>query len=136
MFVTACASQPVLGVFDIGSVSVDDTTLRVAIAASDEERAQGLRGVDTLPDGVDGMLFVFGEERPASFGMEDTIIPLDIWWFDGDGVLLGSTDLEPCPGPPCPVYASPGGVAWALETPAGSQQFEPGALLVPPDRNG
>lgn len=117
--------------FEIAPVEVGDHAMAVAVAASDEQRSQGLRGVESLPDGVDGMLFAFGEPRPASFVMEDTLIPLDIWWFDGDGVLLGSTAMEPCEQF-CEVYPSPGEVAWAMETPAGEWQFPPGSVLVPP----
>lgn len=109
-----------------------DTTLTVAIAETLEQRSQGLRDVESLPVGLDGMLFVFGEPRPATFGMEDTLIPLDIWWFDGDGLLVGSTTMETCTDGACPPYPSPGGVSWALETPAGEWRFAPGAELAPP----
>jgi uncharacterized protein len=106
--------------------------LTVAIAESLDQRSQGLRDLEALPDGLDGMIFAFGEERSATFGMEDTLIPLDIWWFDGDGRLLGSTAMEPCPETPCPSYPSPGEVSWALETPAGERRFSSGAVLAPP----
>ena len=108
------------------------TTLTVAVAETSGQRSQGLREVESLPAGLDGMLFVFGEERSASFGMEDTLIPLDIWWFDEDGLLVGSTTMEPCSDGACPSYPSPGGVSWALETPAGEWRFAAGAELAPP----
>jgi uncharacterized protein len=106
--------------------------LTVAVAETPDQRSQGLRDVEALPAGLDGMLFVFGEERSATFGMKDTLIPLDIWWFDGDGRLLGSTTMEPCPGSSCPSYPSPGEVSWALETPAGEWRFDADALLTLP----
>jgi uncharacterized protein len=106
--------------------------LTVAVAETPDQRSQGLRDVEALPDGLDGMLFVFGEARPATFGMEDTVIPLDIWWFDGEGQLLGSTTMEPCPDTPCPSYPSPGEVSWALESPAGELRFAADAVLSPP----
>lgn len=102
----------------------------MALAETGEQRSQGLRGVEGLPEGLDGMLFVFEEARPATFGMRETLIPLDIWWFDGNGRLLGSTEMEPCPSEPCPNYGSPGEVAWALETPAGQIEFSPGDTLT------
>jgi uncharacterized protein len=128
----ACAAQPTLEGFEIDEISVGDTTLTVAVAETSDQRSQGLREVDSLPAGLDGMLFVFGEERTATFGMEDTVIPLDIWWFDGGGRLIGSTTMEPCPEVPCPSYPSPGDVSWALETPAGEWRFASGAMLKPP----
>ncbi|HEU4894620.1 MAG TPA: DUF192 domain-containing protein [Acidimicrobiia bacterium] len=118
--------------FEVDEIDVGDTTLTVAIAETLEQRSQGLGEVESLPAGLDGMLFVFGEERPATFGMADTVIPLDIWWFDGDGTLIGSTTMEPCPEASCPSYPSPGEVSWALETLAGEWRFAPGAALVPP----
>ncbi|HSM45840.1 MAG TPA: DUF192 domain-containing protein [Acidimicrobiia bacterium] len=93
-------------------------------------RNQGLRSVEALPDDVDGMLFVFEEPRPATFGMRDTLLPLDIWWFDADGVLLGSARMEPCSSDPCPSYGSPGPISWALETPAGALDLTAGQRLV------
>ena len=76
------------------------------------------------------MLFVFEAPRPAGFHMRNTLMELDIWWFDSSGDLLGSTEMEPCPSEPCPNYGSPGEVAWALETPAGQVELAPGDTLT------
>jgi len=100
--------------------------MTVAVAETSAQRNQGLRDVESLPAGIDGMLFVFGEPRPATFGMRDTSMPLDIWWFDAEGLLLGSARMEPCTSVSCPGYASPGEVSWALETPAGAVKLAPG----------
>ena len=86
-------------------------------------------GVESLPEGVDGMLFVFDDPRPATFVMRNTLMPLDIWWFNGSGVLVGFTEMEPCVAEPCTQYRSPGIIGWALETPLGVQEFRPGDQL-------
>lgn len=104
--------------------------MTVLVADTPSLREQGLRGVEALPDEVDGMLFMFEEPRPATFGMRDTLIPLDIWWFDAGGVLLGSARMEPCLSAPCPSYGSPGPISWALETPAGEIDLRAGDRLV------
>ena len=78
---------------------------------------------------LDGMLFVYDIETQATYGMLNTPMPLDIWWFDGDGVLLGTTEMEPCPFEPCVRYASPGPVRWVLETPRGAFDLEVGSVL-------
>lgn len=83
-----------------------------------------------MPPGIDGMLFVFEEPRTATFVMRDTLIPLDIWWFDEEGLLLGSAEMEPCTIVPCTGYGSPGEVAWALETPLGEVEPVPGDMLT------
>jgi uncharacterized protein len=102
--------------------------LLVAVASTPEQRSQGLRHLEEL-DGYEGMLFVFDDPRSATFGMEDTLIALDIWWFDAAGMLLGSTTMEPCEATPCPSYGSPGEIGWALETPAGEWEFVMGSQL-------
>lgn len=79
------------------------------------------------------MLFSFGAPTVATFGMRDTLIPLDIWWFDEQGRLLGSTRMEPCRSAPCTNYGSPGEIVWALETPAGQVEVGPGDTLVVTD---
>lgn len=75
------------------------------------------------------MLFVYDRPASATFGMLDTLIQLDIWWFDEDGHLLGSAEMEPCPEEPCTDYRSPGPVMWVLETTAGEFEFSTGARL-------
>jgi len=126
----ACVPQTTLGEFATIEIEVGGQRLTVASAGSPQERNQGLRGVEALPRGIDGMLFSFGEPTVATFGMRDTLIPLDIWWFDEQGRLLGSTRMEPCPSPPCTNYGSPGEIVWALETPAGQVELTPGDTLV------
>jgi uncharacterized protein len=125
----ACATTPSLEGFEVTEIDVGGRLLTVAVAETSSERSQGLRGVEQMPAGLDGMLFVFEETRSATFGMRDTLIPLDIWWFNEEGRLLGSTEMEPCTTEDCPTYPSPGEVAWALETPMGEFGFPPGALL-------
>ncbi len=126
-----CAqTTPSLAGFDTAGVEVGGETLTVAMAETPQQRSQGLRSVEELPEGLDGMLFVFEEARPATFGMRDTLIPLDIWWFDANGRLVGSTEMAPCPSEPCPNYGSPGEVAWVLETAAGDVELAPGDTLT------
>jgi uncharacterized protein len=115
--------------FETAEIEVGEEPLTVALAQTSSQRSQGLRDVEELPDGLDGMLFVFEETREASFGMRDTLIPLDIWWFDAGGTLIGSTAMELCSSS-CPTYPSPGAVAWALETPQGQRQFGSGDALT------
>lgn len=115
--------------FPVTSIQVGETALSVWVADDATERYQGLREVAELPAGIDGMLFVYEAPTPATFGMLDTLIPLDIWWFDGNGLLVGSGEMEPCPEEPCASYRSPGPVMWVLETPSGTHDFAAGAPL-------
>lgn len=116
--------------WELVSVSVGEEILLVAVADDPDERAQGLMGVEDFGD-LDGMLFVFPEESFAGFGMKDTLVPLDIAFFDQEGILVDALTMEPCETDPCPVYLASGSFAWALETPAGSLgDPSPGAALI------
>jgi uncharacterized membrane protein (UPF0127 family) len=62
--------------------------------------------------------------------MDGVAMPLDIAWFDGDGVLIGTAEMTPCPAEPCPRYTAPGPYRWALEAPPGAfGDLSPGARL-------
>ena len=127
--VAGCATTTGLAGFATATIEVGDQPLTVLLAETSTQRRQGLREVPSLPVGIDGMLFVWDAPTTATFGMLDTMMPLDIWWFDGDGILLGSTRMEPCPAEPCAGHGSPGPIRWALETPAGEFELETGARL-------
>jgi len=92
--------------------------LEVALAGTPELHAQGLMGVTDL-GGLDGMLFVFDKEADLTFWMFNTLIPLDIVFFDSQGGFVSSTRMEPCPAKPCPTYPSGAPARYALEMPAG-----------------
>ena len=104
----------------------------MAVADTPPLRSQGLQGMDGLPEGLDGMLFVFELPKTASFHMRTVGFDLDIWWFDEDGSLLGSTEMVTCPDIECVNYPSPGRVKWALETAHASYAFTPGQTLELP----
>jgi uncharacterized membrane protein (UPF0127 family) len=110
------------------SIAVGEQELLVAIADEPAERGSGLMEVEDL-GALDGMLFVYDVEAQATFFMLNTLIPLDVWWFDGDGILIGTAGMDPCPFEPCVSYGSPGPVRWVLETPLGDFDFEMGSLL-------
>lgn len=128
--VAACADdQGSLAGFESADIDVDGTSLTVALAETSSQRNQGLRNVGGLPESLDGMLFTWDVPIAATFGMGDVLFPLDIWWFDEDGHLLGSTEMSTCPDGDCVGYRAPGPVLWALETPAGEYDFRPGARI-------
>lgn len=88
------------------------------VAADDAARAQGLMGVDPLPDGA-GMLFVYPDERTGAFWMKDTLVPLDIAFIAADGTVRAVLTMEPCAADPCPIYDPRVEYLAALEVPAG-----------------
>ena len=84
--------------------------------------SEGMRGRTDF-GGADGMLFDLGREvdpRGTKFTMAGVSIPLDIAWFDGNGVLVGSTSMPLCEADACPVYAPDSPYRWAIEAPVGA----------------
>lgn len=63
------------------------STIEAAIADDDEERSQGLMDVDELPADK-GMLFIFDENKPRSFWMANTPLPLDIIFVNADKTIV------------------------------------------------
>lgn len=110
---------------DTATVVVGEQELVVAVADTSAERSQGLRQAIDL-GGLDGMLFSHDAEGPVSYGMRDTLIPLDIWFIDAEGTIVGTSEMEPCESEPCPSYPSPEPVLWVLETELGRYDFSIG----------
>lgn len=108
---------------------VGDLELTLAVAETPAQRSQGLQGITDLPPGLDGMLFVYEQPSTAKFHMRTVGVELDVWWFDGDGKLIGSTEMDTCLDTECVKYPSPGVIGWAVETPRDDYDLLPGQLL-------
>lgn len=74
-FLGCCQSDRTVVTITTGSGGT--LQVRVELADTAQERAQGLMFRENLPEG-EGMLFVFPEETLGSFWMKDTPISLDI----------------------------------------------------------
>lgn len=59
------------------------TTIRSAVAESEEERNAGLMDIENLPEDS-GMLFLFDDEQQRSFWMANTPLSLDIIYVNSD----------------------------------------------------
>lgn len=109
---------PQLEGFAVESVPVGDREMLLAIADDPTLRAQGLMGVTDLGD-LDGMLF-FWRHDGSPMWMKDTVIPLDVAWFNEDGTFKHRAAMTPCTVEPCPTYAPADlDFRFAIEAPLG-----------------
>ena len=126
----APALPPQLADSETTTVTIDGEEWFVAVADTRELRNKGLRFVDDLGD-LDGMLFIFDEEKLVSFTMEDTVIPLDIAFFNGAGRLVNLDHMVPCNSRDCPSYIPQGPVRYAVEAREGALiDIAPGAEIA------
>ena len=69
-------------------------TVVAEVAASEEERAEGLMYRESVPDGT-GMLFVFPDSQIRSFWMANTYVALDIAYMDPSYRIVDVIAMEP-----------------------------------------
>lgn len=126
------AASGALDQFEIVTrITIDGDVYRVAVADTPERRSRGLMGVTELGE-REGMLFIFESDVDSGFWMKDTLIPLDIAFFDSSGSYVDGFAMEPCLEDPCPSYTPSGFYRYAVETGEGDlAAVGPGSVLVP-----
>jgi uncharacterized membrane protein (UPF0127 family) len=75
-------------------VIVGADTIVAEVAATPQERSEGLMYRDEVPDGT-GMLFVFPDNQIRSFWMANTYVPLDIAYLDPSFRVVDIQQMEP-----------------------------------------
>lgn len=75
-------------------VEVNDKEYSVKVAYTEEEKIQGLQGVEQLPEN-EGMLFIYDEPQTVQYWMKDTLIPLDIIFINDDEEVISVYNGNP-----------------------------------------
>lgn len=120
--VLAATALPVHAAGSLPWIELHGHRIDVEIADNDASRAQGLMYRTALaPD--HGMLFIFDDSAVRTFWMKNTLIPLDMLFFDADRKLVSIQHrVPPCHADPCPVYPSTGPAMYVLELAGGEAE--------------
>jgi YVTN family beta-propeller protein len=87
-----------------------------------EESMRGLMFRKHLP-GNAGMLFAYYDEKPRTFWMKNTLIPLDMIFVDSNSKIIEiKENVPPCAQDECPTYPSKEPAQYVLEVNAGFVQ--------------
>ena len=76
------------------TLTVGSQHLSAEIARTPDELSQGLMFRTKMGDN-EGMLFCLTQEGPASFWMENTLLPLSVAYLDRNGKILEIHDMQP-----------------------------------------
>ncbi|WP_306849406.1 DUF192 domain-containing protein [Luteibacter jiangsuensis] len=102
------------------SVTLHGKRFSTEFATDDASRELGLMNRTSLA-ADHSMLFIFTDEQPRAFWMKNTLIPLDILYFDRERKLISmQLNAQPCKADPCAIYPSDGSARYVLELPAGT----------------
>jgi len=120
-------SALILGTLFLNKTYSDETKIRinnhifsVELAISTTERSRGLMHRGSLAANT-GMLFIYSEPQTVSFWMKETLIPLDLLFFDKDGQLIElHHNIQPCKVSACKTYTNKKPAQFALEFAAGT----------------
>ena len=122
IFVISCAGPPEARENRIHiSLQSGDQEVRLWVEIADDpiERAEGLMNRKSMPED-EGMLFIFEEPLQLSFWMKNTLIPLDVLYFDENMRYINTQSMNPCKSDPCRTYDSDRAAKYALEVNQGA----------------
>ncbi len=104
---------------EIFNIDNNSVIVKVDIADSQDERAQGLSGRSVLGD-YEGMLFIMPNEGYHGFWMKDMLISLDFLFLDSKGFIVGMKEnVPPCGSSVCNSFTSSVPFKYVIELNAG-----------------
>ncbi len=97
LLLSACGEKKSIAEKSIDTLfdmNISGVPFKAQVAVSDTEKMRGLMFRESLPENC-GMIFVYQTPMRASFWMKNTLIPLDIGFFDKNGTLTEIRKLYP-----------------------------------------
>lgn len=76
------------------NITIGNKSYEVSEANTDEEKKKGLQWRKELPDNQ-GMIFYYDPPQKVEMWMKDTLIPLDIVFFNEDQIAVGIVHANP-----------------------------------------
>ncbi len=127
---TVCGSAQAQRLSSASKTEISHTVLGghafdLEVARTPQQWQKGLSQRDTLSNNQ-GMVFVLPTEQPLQFWMKDTLIPLDIIYFNSNGSFNSvHKNVPPCKLPKytssyCPTYPSDGAAQYVVELKGGT----------------
>ncbi|MGE5608651.1 MAG: DUF192 domain-containing protein [Bacillota bacterium] len=90
----SCQTDPMKSGLRTVQMQIGQKRFTLEVADTDSSRQYGLMRRDSMPPDH-GMLFVFADERPLSFWMKNTRLPLDILYVDAQGRVVSIHQMKP-----------------------------------------
>jgi uncharacterized membrane protein (UPF0127 family) len=110
------------------TLRLDGVMFHPELALTSAQHQRGLMFRKQAP--ADGMLFVFERASVGGFWMKNTLVPLEIVFFDTRGRAVRRFLMTPCRKDPCHIYDPVKQYRYALELPATNTR--PARRLGPP----
>jgi uncharacterized membrane protein (UPF0127 family) len=110
------------------TLRLDGVMFHPELALTSAQHQRGVMFRKQAP--ADGMLFVFPRASVGGFWMKNTLVPLEIVFFDTRGRAVRRFLMTPCRKDPCHIYDPIKQYRYALELPA--TDARPARRLGPP----
>ena len=104
--------------FNLGTLTINNQTIKLEIAKSQKEITKGLSGRKELKKDK-GMLFIFPDYQIRNFWMKDMLFLIDIIWILDNKIIGIEKNVPLSTDVPLPIYQSPQAINYVLEVTAG-----------------